>query len=122
MKDEAEAHRPGRGSVGDVVFPGGQRQGRLIELHEDREHRLASAVFFGLVYLVTFAAAIKIRKNVTEQHTDCVSAYMSTLSKHTKVSRLFLNYQATIAFHPFHYIQKSMYLRYVSNPSQGSCL
>lgn len=63
MKDEAEAHRPGRGSVGDVVFPGGQRQGRLIELHEDREHRLASAgVFLGLIYLVTFAAAIKIRK------------------------------------------------------------
>lgn len=51
MKDEAEAHRPGRGSVGDVVFPGGQRQGRLIELHEDREHRLASAGFLDLFIL-----------------------------------------------------------------------
>lgn len=63
VKDEAETHRLGRGSVGDVVFPGGQRQGRLIELHKDREHRLASVGgFLGLVYLVSFAAAIKNRK------------------------------------------------------------
>lgn len=46
VKDEAETHRLGGGSVGDVVFPGGQRQGRLVELHKDREHRLASAAFW----------------------------------------------------------------------------
>lgn len=62
MKDEGETHRPGRGSVGDVVFPGGQRQGRLIELHEDRGHRLASAAFWGVVYLGTVTAVIKIDK------------------------------------------------------------
>lgn len=52
MNDEAGTHRLGRGSVGDVVFSGGQRQGRLIELHEDREERYNSAAF-GLVYLAT---------------------------------------------------------------------
>lgn len=53
VKDEAETHRLGRGSVGDVVFPGGQRQGRLIELHKDREHRLASVGgFFGGLFIL----------------------------------------------------------------------
>lgn len=45
MKDGAETHRPGGGSVGDVVFPGGQRQVLLIKLHKDKEHMLDSAAF-----------------------------------------------------------------------------
>ncbi|TNN61376.1 hypothetical protein EYF80_028393 [Liparis tanakae] len=39
VKDEPETHRPGRGSVGDVVLPGGQSQGRLVKLLGDKEHR-----------------------------------------------------------------------------------
>lgn len=49
MKDEADTHGLGRGSVGDVVLPGGQRQSCLVELHKDREQRCG----FGLVYLFT---------------------------------------------------------------------
>lgn len=48
VKDEADTHGLGGGSVGDVVFPGGQRQTCLIELRKDRGHRLASAVLWGL--------------------------------------------------------------------------
>lgn len=33
---ETEAHRLGRGAVGGVVLPGGERQGSLIELQRQR--------------------------------------------------------------------------------------
>lgn len=75
MKDEAETHRPGGGSVGDVVLPGGQRQGRLIELHEDGEQRLASAAFWGCLSF-DFGCSDK-KQNVMEQSTKIVSAYIS---------------------------------------------
>lgn len=52
VRDETGTHRLGSGRVGDVVFSGGQRQGRLIELHEHREYRYNTAAF-GLVYLIT---------------------------------------------------------------------
>lgn len=47
-KDEAETHCLGRGGVGDVVLPGGQRQRHLVELHKDRDSEgLVSAHFLG---------------------------------------------------------------------------
>lgn len=47
---KAETHRLSRGGVGDVIFPGRQRQGCLIELHKDRKRWLASAAFYAAVF------------------------------------------------------------------------